>query len=84
MVLTSSAPAIPLRRRLTRLPGIIEITPNQSVLTPYDVSMTVTDWIMVVVVALALIGAVAGGALHYRQHGPELDPDDFRHDTGGV
>src|SRR4051794_18700068 len=47
-VLPSSPPAIPLRRGLTRLPGIIEITPNQSVLPPYDVSMTVTDWIVVV------------------------------------
>jgi hypothetical protein len=45
--------------------------------------MTVTDWIMLVIAALALIGAVAGGVLHYRQHGPELDPDDFRHETGG-
>ena len=46
--------------------------------------MAVTDWIMLVVAALALIGAVAGIVLHYRQNGPELDPDDFRHDTGGV
>jgi hypothetical protein len=46
--------------------------------------MTVTDWIMLVVAALALIGAAAGSVLHYRQNGPELDPDDFRQDTGGM
>ena len=28
--------------------------------------MAVTDWIMLVVAALALIGAVAGTVLHYR------------------
>ena len=49
-----------------------------------DACMTVTDWIMLVVAALALIGAVAGTVLHYRQAGPDLDPDDFRHDTGTV
>jgi hypothetical protein len=40
--------------------------------------MTIGDWVVLLVAVASIVGAVFGVVLHYRDHGPDLDPDDFR------